>query len=175
MTNISSGVDAKKRQVLVESTDVLTRRGIVFYWDDRIDLKTVGPYSYAIETQDDPVIFRKIEITSPPDKGMGHMSFELFEGGTVSGGSPSIVSITNVRDLTPSPFNSNVILEGVTIDSPGSLFYTRNMVGFRTALFEDEFGPFVLKPNTTYYWTLTNVNNNENENLLIQISAVRIP
>ena len=175
MTNISSGVNAKTRQVLIESTDVLTRRGILFYWDDRIDLKTVGPYTYSIETLDDPVVLRKIKIISPGTKGMSHSSFELFEGGTVSGGIAAEASITNIRDLSLTPFSSNEILEGVTIDVAGSLFYTRNMVGNSTLYFEDEFGPFILKSNTRYYWTLTNLNGNENENLKIQISSVRIP
>lgn len=175
MSNISGGVNSRKRQILVESTDVLTRRGVVFFWDDHIDLKAVGPFSYAVETGDDVVVLRKFKIISSPDKGMDHATFEMFQDGTISGGVSTPFSITNVASLTESPFDGNEILQGVTIDVAGNLFYTRNMVGFRTMPFEDEFGPFILNPNTKYYWTLTNIGSLENENLVIQVSAVRIP
>ncbi len=177
MTRLTVGRDAKQWELYRNAADELTRRGVVRYWDDVIDLGSNNPFTYAFTTDDDDVVLQDISITSfmSPNRAMGHVIFEIFEGGIVSAGSSSVGGILNFVDVGPTPFiNSDEILRDVTIDTPGTLRYKRNLIGNDVILFEDSFGPFVLNKNTLYQVTLTDQETNKNTRLKISASAVRI-
>ncbi len=177
MTRLTVGRDAKQWELYRNAADKLTRRGVIRYWDDVIDLGMNNPFTYAFTTDDDDVVLQDITIESfmSPNKGMGHVIFEIFEGGVVSAGSSSVGGILNFVDIGPTPFiNTDEILEGVTIDTPGILKYERNLIGNDAVLFKESFGPFVLNKNTLYQVTLTDQEANKNTRLKISTSAIRI-
>lgn len=175
MTRRTIGKDAKEWELYRTAADDLTRRGVIRYWDDVIDLGTNNPFTYAFETSDAEVVLEYIKIISftSPNRGMGHAILEIFEGGDISAGNPSNTTLRNFVDIEPVPFTDG-ILKDVTIDVAGDLVYTRNMVGNDAVLFEDTFGPFVLKAETQYYVTLTDQEANKNTRLKIETSAIRI-
>lgn len=173
MTRLTVGRDAKQWELYRDAADRLTRRGVIRYWDDTLDLAMNSPFSYSFVTNDDTIVIRDITIESARDKAMEHATFELFEGGAVSGGTDTFGSILNLVDVEDTPFLDNKVLRDVTIDTPGTLRYKRNMVGHKFETYKDTFGPFVLDFNTLYQVTLTNIMMN-NDLLKISMSAVRI-
>ena len=175
MSRITVGQDAKQWGLYRTAADDLTRRGVIRYWDDVIDLGMNNPFTYSFETSDAEVVLEYIKIESfmSPNRSMGHAILEIFEGGQVSAGSPSNTTLRNFVDIEPVPFTDG-ILKDVTIDVVGSLVYTRNMIGNDVLPFEDTFGPFVLNAETLYYVTLTDQEVNKNGRLKIETSAVRI-
>jgi len=174
MPGPSIGRDAKRWGLYREAADDLTRRGVIRYADDVVDLGSNNPITYAFTTNDDTVVLRNIEIESfmSPNRSMGHAILEIFEGGVISGGSSIFGSLFNFVDIGPDPFTG--ILKGVTIDTPGDLKYARNLIGNDAILFKDSFGPFILNSNTLYQITLTDQEVNKNTRLKISITAIRI-
>ena len=175
MTSFTPGRASKQWSIYRDAADELTRRGVIRYWDDVIDLGSNNPFTYAFETSDAIVVLEYIKIVSymSPNRAMGHAILEIFENGQVSGGSPSNTSIRNFDEIGPVPFTDG-ILKGATIDVAGNLIYLRNMIGNDTILFENSFGPFILKAETQYYVTLTDQEVNKNARLKIETSAIRI-
>lgn len=152
--------------------DVLKERGLVYMWDDVVNLNTNNPFVYSFQTEVNNVVLRHIEIESPSQKAMVHATIEIFSGGDVSGGTPLFVS--NFNDVDPPPANNSETFGSVfrdrTIDTPGVKFFGRNMVGDKFMTFDKFHESIFLRKGTLYYIVLTNIAS-DNDMLRIELLA----
>ena len=81
-------------------------------------------------------------------------TFQLFVGGTVSGGAGITQYPRNHNKFNTPPFA--LIAGGVTIDVPGSLIGVSFIFGARGENDSIEQGGYILRPGLAYYMTLTN-------------------
>lgn len=160
----------------IKQLNILKERGLVYLWDDVVNLNINSPFVYSFETGESNIILRHIEIESPSQKAMVHATIEIFSGGDVSGGTELFVS--NFSDIESVPSNNSdtfdvgSVFRDRTIDTPGTKFFGRNMVGDKFVNYDRSHTFIFLNKNTLYYIVLTNISS-DNDTLRIEVlSAV---
>lgn len=159
----------------IELINTLKERGLVYTWDDVVNLNINTPFVYSFTTAENNVVLRHIGIESPSMKAMEHATIEIYSGGDVSGGTEIFVS--NFNDADPDSGNDSAAFEigsvfrDRTIDVAGTKFFGRNMVGDKFVVYEKLHTFFFLKKETKYYIVLTNIMSN-NDLLKIEVLAL---
>ena len=101
--------------------------------------------------------------------GVEH-KLELFNGGTISGGSS--VSQTRVNRVTSAPEPFLLVLDDATIDTPGTLIAESLVTDRPISGFQD--GVFIGPVNETNYITITNNSGVQADFIDLYVSAARM-
>lgn len=140
--------------------------GLIFGWDDVVDLKLNPIFVYSFETGDE-IIRLKLRIQSPRDKGMDHSTLEIFANGSADGGTEIFVSKFSNEFPNPAGFLVGTVFRDRNVIAPGDLVAMVNMVGHKMESFDETFQELVLIANTHYQIVLTNVTGLDNDKLRI--------
>lgn len=144
--------------------------GLIFGWDDVVDLKLNPIFVYSFQTGDE-ILRLKLRIQSPRDKGMDHSTLELFAGGSSDSGTEIFVSKFSNEFVNPAGFLVGSVFRDRNVVAPGSLIAMVNMVGHKMESFDETLQEFVLIANTHYQIVLTNVAGIDNDKLRISALA----
>lgn len=130
-----------------------------YFWNEVVDLFTLGSRTWRFSTGPNRVLIRSVNIKSNigANRGLVHTTFDLFQGGDVTGGTPIEVFTTEVVQGAAPQVPPPDVFADPTINTPGNKILGFSMIGDRMSTYDESFGNFSIPPENDFYITITNV------------------
>jgi len=166
-SRILTEADASRAALLLSPAFALLS-GRSYHFEVIVTLAGVGDeYTFSLLTGDDPVHVAKFMFE---EVGSDDVSITSFERGEVSGGTTNttLEPLNRHRNGGP-PFLPTDLLNGVTIDVPGTEFRQISILNGRRVASSEFFDSVIWEANTQYYFT---VKNNDSQTSRMEVNVV---